>query len=384
MSSITIDYNIPLELTKIINSDCIIQREWDQVTKLIQPFPEQHMILSTSAPNNTIILAMKIYELLSINLNDFKMFTVPNDVYNADRNHGIYTHLNKYFYLDMKRVRYDDYKYMICILESIIYAQRITTTYGIAESKIIVMLNNFDLVLQQYLAKFIKYADTLLSTVTFIYIGSGLINYYAQSTKLKSLCITKRCNFKHITDALSQLEKISVNANAPISEAQMLSDMLYKFTDGDIIKSWLIMQLFTASSNKTIVAPSQLFSDYILPNMPILKSVYELLHVLKKTVTTNIYSITPIMNRLYILHSYPDMNITRLINMMFNLFLFIHKHYTAETHPLYLTNTQLITLNQLCNKFICLDKIKPYTTNESILILRGFITKLLLFLFNQS
>jgi len=342
------------------------------------------MILSTSAPNNTIILAMKIYGLLSQKLNEFKMFTVPNDVYDAERNHGLYTHQNKYFYIDMKRVRYDDYKYMIRILESIIYAQRITNTYNDSESKIIVMLNNFDLVLQQYLPKFIKYADTLAANVTFIYIETGLINYYAQATKLKSLCITKRCNFKHITDILSQLEQPSINANTNMSETQMLSDMLYKFTDGDIIKSWLIMQIYMGSSNKTHVTPSQLFSEYILPNMPILNSVYELLHILKKTVTTDTYSITQIMNRLYILHSYPDMNITRLINMMFNLFVFVHKYYTAETHPLYLTNSQLITLNQLCNEFISLDKIKPYSTNESILILRGFITKLLLFLSNQS
>ena len=71
MSTTAIDYNIPLELTTIMNSDCIIQREWEQVTKLIHPFPEQHMILSTSAPNNTIILATKLYELLSIKLNEF-------------------------------------------------------------------------------------------------------------------------------------------------------------------------------------------------------------------------------------------------------------------------------------------------------------------------
>ena len=246
------------------------------------------------------------------------------------------------------------------------------------------MLNNFDLVLQQYLVKFIKYADTLSANVTFIYIGSGLINYYAQATKLKSLCITKRCNFKHMTDVLSQLEQPTINTNTNMSETQMLSDMLYKFTDGGVIKSWFIMQLFMGSSNKTLATPSQLFSEYILPNMPILNSVYELLHILNKTVTAGIYSITPIMNRLYILNSYPNMNITRLINMMFNLFVFVHKHYATITHPLYLSNTELITLNQLRNEFISLDKIKPYSTNESILILRGFITKLLLFLSNQS
>lgn len=404
MASTSIDFNIPSVMNDIISSDCIIKQEWDQVISLIQPFPEQHMILSTSAPNNTLILAMKIYESLSLKLNEFKVFTVPNDVYDADRNHGIYSHQNKYFYMDMKRVRYDDYKYMIRILESIIYAQRITTSYCI-DSKIVIVVNNFDLVLQQYLVKFIKYADTLAANVSFIFIGSGVINYYARATKLKSLCIVRRCNFIKITDIVPQLSSIStIKNNNP--DSQILADMLYNFTDGDIIKTWLIMQIYintgctatlNSSSQKkgvdtvstelqiqsnTIAATLHLFNEYILPNMPILNSLYELLHLLKRIVNNGSYSITPVMNRLYILHSYPDMNITRLINMIFKLFMFIHKYNTPTTHPLYLTNTQLITLNKLCNEFICLDKIKPYTTNESILILRGFITKLLLFLAN--
>lgn len=371
----TINNTIPIELTELINSVSVNlhAHEWEQICALIQPFPEQHMILSTNTPNNTLILAAKICGLLGINLNEFKMFTTVNDIYDPERNHGIYTHNNKYFYMDMKRIRYDDYKYMIQILESIIYSQRINI--GITHEtmntsdKIVIIINKFDMVLHQYLAKFIKYAEILSANVTFIYIGSGIINYYSRATKLKGLCIVKRCMFTKLTHGCN------------IGE-QQICDMLYNFTDGDIIKSWIILQKVNNDVCANILLPPlttmQLFNTYILPNLPILNSIYELLILLRETINNKTYSITPIMNKLYILHSYPDMNVCRLITMIFKLFAFIHNHDTKN--QLYLSQNNIIELNKLCNKFTAMDIIKPYVFNESILILRGFITKLLLFL----
>jgi hypothetical protein len=375
----TIDYNIPSELINLVKSNCIKSPEWEQVCDLIQPFPDQHMLLSTNAPNNTLILATKIYDLLGLNLSEFKVFNVINDIYDPERGHGIYTYNNKYFYMDMKRIRYDDYKYMIRILESIIYSQRINITAETPNNKainnppkIVVVINNFDLVLQQYLAKFIKYADTLAANVTFIYIGTGIITYYSQMTKLKGLCIVKRCIFNKLYDL--KLDNLRPGDN--------ICDMLYNFTDGDIIKSWLILQIFNNDlcPNKLLLPQTsmQLFEKYILPNMPILNSIYELLIVLRATISNNSYSVTPIMNKLYILHSYPDMSVCRIINIIFKIFTFIHAHNAK--HQLYLSKNHIIKLNNLCNTFTTMDKVKPYVTNESILILRGFITKLLLFL----
>ena len=112
--------------------------------------------------------------------------------------------------------------------------------------------------------------------------------------------------------------------------------------------------------------------------MPILMSIYEMLILLKKTVISKEYSITPIMNKLYILHSYPDMNICRIINIILKLFIFINSH--DSIHCLYLSQLKLIDLTKLCNTYISMDTQNPYVFNDSILILRGFITKLLLFL----
>jgi hypothetical protein len=189
--------------------------------------------------------------------------------------------------------------------------------------------------------------------------------------------------------------------------AKILCDMLYNFTDGDIIKSWLILQIFNndscVSTTHSHLNNMQLFEKYILPNMPILNSIYELLILLRVTIANKSYSITPIMNKLYTLNSYPDMSVCRIINIIFKIFTFIHTVCTGngssaqcnatgvtrpvsvsgthETkHQLYLSKTKLIDLNNLCNTFITMDKVKPYAPNESILILRGFITNLLLFL----
>lgn len=362
-------YNIPIELTELINSNCI--SNWERICALIQPFPEQHMIIATNAPNNTIIIATKIFSLLGLNLSEFKVFNVINDIYNSEKNHGIYAYNNKYFYMDMKRIRYDDYKYMLQVLESIIYSQRITINNNCELNKIVILVNNFDQVLQQYLSKFIKYTDTLSVNVTFIYIGTGIINYYINKTKLKGLCISMRCISNKMQSILSSTI-INNNTNA-------LCNMLYNFTDGDIIKSWLILQIF----NNDVVGlqpltSMQLFEKYILPNMPILMSIYEMLILLKKTVISKEYSITPIMNKLYILHSYPDMNICRIINIILKLFIFINSH--DSIHCLYLSQLKLIDLTKLCNTYISMDTQNPYVFNDSILILRGFITKLLLFL----
>jgi hypothetical protein len=433
----TLNNTIPIELTELIKSCSIFtqKNEWGQICALIQPFPEQHMILSTNTPNNTIILAAKICDLLGINLTEFKMFTPVNDIYDPERNHGIYTHNNKYFYMDMKRIRYDDYKYMIRILESIIYSQRINIDITRDDintpDKITIIITNFDMVLHQYLVKFIKYTETLSANVTFIYIGSGIINYYSRATKLKGLCIVKQCMFTKLPSCLNYyytpkgckiLDKrvtgeckrildstvspecnIECNIDAqklydtigckPLSPPndiakdsnycmQMsLSSMLYNFTDGDVIKSWLILQIFNADECANALLSSltmmQLFNKYILPNLPILNSIYELLILLRETITNKTYEITPIINKLYILHSYPDMNICRIISMIFKVFAFIHTHDTS--HKLYLSQTNIIELNNLCNKFIAMDTITPYIFNESILILRSFITKLLLF-----
>lgn len=418
-------YTIPTELNSLIKSNCVNVSDWTHICALIQPFPEQHIILSTNAPNNTIILATKIFDLMGIDLLEFKLFTVINDIYEPERNHGIYTYNNKYVYMDMKRIRYDDYKYMTRILESIIYSQRINIpSEHVNESineidetdetnKIVIVINNFDLILQQYLPKFIKYADTLSANVIFIYIGSGVINYYSQSTKLKGLCIVKRCMFQKLQSILNNIPLTTTSTTSTTTTTTTITtatntvcDMLYNFTDGDIIKSWLILQIFnedaytvcsglnthcnataafthpiSISDTYTICAPlttMQLFEKYILPNMPILNSIYELLILIRSSVLTESYSITPIMNKLYILHSYPDMNICRIINSIFKIFTFIHAHDTI--HNLYLSKTNIIELSNLCNTFTSMDKIKPYVFNEPILILRGFITKLLLFL----
>ena len=179
---------IPRELTNLINN--VDVSNWSQIAELITPYPAQHLLLTTNAPNNGIILSSKIFDLMSVALQDFHVFKVMSDMYDPERNHGLYTFNNQFFYMDMKRVRYDDYKYMLRVLESVVYSHRIDDT-----NKIVVLFNNFDLVLNQYLHKFIKYADTLSASTVFIYVGTGIINYYASSTKLSGLCIHKKCYF---------------------------------------------------------------------------------------------------------------------------------------------------------------------------------------------
>ena len=183
---------IPEQLVNLIN--IVEVSNWDQITELIKPYPAQHILLTTNAPNNCLILASKIFDLMSVSLRNFHLFKVMSDIYDPERNHGLYTHNNQIFYMDMKRVRYDDYKYMLRVLESVIYSHRIDDM-----SKIVVLFNNFDLVLNQYLHKFIKYADTLSASTLFIYVGTGLINFYASSTKLNGLCVSKKCYFKKLS-----------------------------------------------------------------------------------------------------------------------------------------------------------------------------------------
>lgn len=382
--------HIPDEIKKIIDldSDYICHNTWEQIKNLICPSPEQHMLLYTNAPNNTLLLANKIYKLFGLDLNKFRVFKVGNDLYDHERNHGIYTFDNNYFYMDMKRIRYDDYKYMICILENIIYSKRIDfiETNKQEPSKITILINNFDVILPQYLHKFVKYANTL-SSITFIYIGTNNINFYAVSTKLKGLCIIKKCYFNKLP-----LHVFDIIPSHLIESTNKINNMLFFFTNGDIIKSWFIIHAFiNSNSNNTTTKPNvsatkpnvsateiDLFHTYILPHMPILNSIYDLLCSINTTVTQKTYNITHIMNKLYILHSYPDCDIPRIITYILNIFTFIHKY--APNHKLYLSSSKMLELTKLCNTYTEMDKFIPYKINEPVLILRGFVCKLMLFL----
>jgi hypothetical protein len=309
---------------------------------------------------------------MTVSFQDFHLFKVMSDMTDPERNHGLYTHNNQFFYMDMKRVRYDDYKYMLRVLESVIYSHRIDET-----NKIVVLFNNFDLVLNQYLHKFIKYADTLSASTVFIYVGTGLINFYASSTKLSGLCVVKKCYFK----------QLPCNNNLFVYDPQhtelvsQIADTLYYFTEGDCVKSWLVLQLCIDTGLSKCKSMIDVLNIYILPHLSIVQTITDMLLTIKTSIINGEYNISAIMNKLYIISAYPDYNVCRIISLIFKIFSYIHKHGFKPMNPLYLSNAKIIELNTLCTTYVEMDKAKPQQFNEPILILRAFIVKLIMLLY---
>ena len=126
-------------------------------------------ILITDCTNNNLLLATKVIKLCSgKNLRTgFEEVKVGADLHDAERKHGLYSNDN-IFFVDLIRIRYDDYKYFIVVLESIISQRRIDADIA---GKLIIIVNNYNHVLNKYMTMFQIFIEKYAGNAVFIFIG---------------------------------------------------------------------------------------------------------------------------------------------------------------------------------------------------------------------
>lgn len=309
------------------------------------PNPALSCLFITNCPNNMHILVHQIFNILIApemtfrcqNILDALIYMpVDRDIYIEGQNHGIYTlctgMLAQYnsinldftqypliYFIDLLRVRYSDYGYMIKVLEMLLKTRRIDNDY-----KQIIIISNFDQLLDIYLPKFIEYIDKYSSTGAFILLGSGkkIVNM-SRNTKLKSLCYIDRIflgpvKLEYYNSAPTQLE---------YTQFQQLSKILYKLTDGDLIKSWMVIGNYLNMDDKKrqqllkYKTPLAILEKIILPGLPVYKKIYDLIVLL---MTCNIVrDLDNIMKHIYMIHTFPGYTPTKIINIMICLLTYL-------------------------------------------------------------
>lgn len=294
------------------------------------PAPELSSILITNCANNTNILLYKLTDILCPGLRidrDFTYFAVDKHLYIADQNHAIYCASNpalpasKPIYLiDLLRLRYTEYLYMFNVLDSIIKCQRLDNETG---DKQIIIVNNFDLILAQYLPKIIEYIEKYHGTTTFILVGSGPnITHISTNSKLSALCYIKRVYFEPVAQFWMVDSKVNMNAIQKANLAQ-LSKLLYKLTAGDVLKSWIVFSAYlekqTVAKKQKIkpelIKPRDLLTGVILPALPVYNKICTmLLDLIRPT-----QSLAGQMKNMYTIFAFPGMTMSRFCGIIYNL-----------------------------------------------------------------
>ena len=298
------------------------------------PAPELSSILITNCANNTNILLYKLTDILCPGLRidrDFSYFAVDKHLYIADQNHAIYCASNPalpaskpIFLIDLLRIRYTEYLYMFKVLDSIIKCQRLDNETG---DKQIIIINNFDLILAQYLPKIIEYIEKYHGNTTFILVGSGPnITHISTNTKLNALCYIKRVYFDPIDKFCKFDSKLNANAIQKANLTQ-LSRLLYNLTAGDVLKSWIVFsayleKLAVAKKQKIkpeLVKPRVLLTSVILPALPVYNKICTmLLDLIRPT-----QSLAGQMKNMYMIFAFPGMNTSRFCGIIYYLLLIL-------------------------------------------------------------
>jgi hypothetical protein len=273
------------------------------LAQLIDPSIAEQPGFFITNTNNVFLLATRLFKTLTANPDaTLSMCSYTNPGFAPDCFHGLFNY-DFIYYVDLAKVKYSAYTTFIKLLDMLIRANRID---GV---KLVFILANIQLVLQQYLAKFIYYTETWSHTATLLFIGSGYraTSLYRQ-TKLKGLCAIYRVIYRPL---LLPNSKFSDEA----------ARQVHYLLDGDVVKSLMLLErvpwgadlsspgvlhiprLLLKSPNWDLSVAMPLTLESMLAKLPVYRLIYQLY-------------LTPSMDICYKLLGFPGYTPSRIMSAM--------------------------------------------------------------------